>query len=409
MVQYDKKILDSLLDSYENSRLFTGENKVNINIDFPFQKSRLPAYFDESTCEYENIHSAMRELERKGYIHIVWKKGKENHIISKVVLNLEQLEQVYKYAKRIPKADLVSSNKELLTKFLNRYDTPVCQRFMVYLLDRLQTHQSVKEYIDLENLERTRLLLKGIYEIESNCRPCYIREFSIEVFHDSKTLESISGRLGKIFQNFGEDFCEKDVAAILAEYGIYHTPNYVYLKGCISFSVYDTLYEIGKLKQGMGISGEDLSAICFHEISRIKKVITIENLTTFFRWQEPESLIIYLGGYHNSIRRALLKAVYAALPDAGYYHFGDIDAGGFEIYNDLCAKTGIPFARYRMNLDTLKTYEKYGKALTENDRIRLQRMLEHFGDMDEDFGFLVRYMLEHNVKLEQECILGQMA
>ena len=28
MVQYDRKVLNHLLDSYENSRLFTGENKL---------------------------------------------------------------------------------------------------------------------------------------------------------------------------------------------------------------------------------------------------------------------------------------------------------------------------------------------------------------------------------------------
>ena len=79
MVQYDRKILNALLDSYENSRLFTGENKRNISIDFPFHKKKIPAYFDESSYEYERIHSSMQELEEQGYIRIVWKRGKENH------------------------------------------------------------------------------------------------------------------------------------------------------------------------------------------------------------------------------------------------------------------------------------------------------------------------------------------
>ncbi len=405
MVQYDKKILNSLLDSYENSLLFTGENKVNINIDFPFNKKKLPAYFDESSYEYESIHSAMRELEEKGYIRIVWKKGKENHIISKVVLNTAQLDRVYQYVKRVPKSDLILSNIALLEKYRSLYDTPVCQRFTDYILERLRGHQTVKEYIDLEDCGKTGLLLKGIFEIERNQKQCYIREFSITVFRDSKILEHIGSRLGKIFRNFGEDFADKDIAEILAEYGIYHTPNYVYLKGKISFTIGKTMYDIGSLKQGIGISGEDLSEIGFCDISAVKKVITIENLTTFFRWVEPESLIIYLGGYHNSVRRALLKAVHLALPDAQYYHFGDIDAGGFEIYKNLCAKTKIPFQMYRMDLDTLVSHQRYGKELTENDRERLKKMLEQNAGGEEEFCELIRYMLENNVKLEQECIL----
>lgn len=199
MAQYERKILNGLLDSYENSRLFTGENKVNISIDFPFNKKKIPAYFDESSYEYENIHSAMRELEEQGLINIIWKKGKENHIISKVVLNLEQLDRAYRYVKRIPKAELVAFNIAVLENCRRIYDTPVCRRFIAYLLERLCAHQSVKEYMDLEDCQKTELLLKGIFEIERNQRQCYIREFSIEVFHDSKVLENISSRLGKIF------------------------------------------------------------------------------------------------------------------------------------------------------------------------------------------------------------------
>lgn len=415
MVHYDVKILNSLLDSYENSRLFTGENKVAITIDFPFNKKKIPAYFDESSYEYERIHNEMFELEEQGYIHIVWKRGKENHIISKVVLNLEQLDDAYRYVKRTPKAELVTVNIAMLEECRRIYETPICGNFIAYLLERLYAHQTVKEYINLEDLEKTKQILKGIFAIERNQRQCYLREFSIEVFHDSKILEGISGKLGKIFLRFGEKFkengidesdvSERDFAEILAEYGIYHTPNYVHLKGDISLSIYGTVYHIGDLKQGIGISGEDLPACTFDDMSAIKRVITIENLTTFFRWKEPESLIVYLGGYHNSVRRSLLKTIHETLPDAKYYHFGDIDAGGFEIYSDLCRKTGIPFEMYRMDLDTLKTYQKYGKELTGNDRKRLERVLESDAGKEEAFDELIRYMLANNVKLEQECVM----
>lgn len=405
MVQYDRKILNALLDSYENSRLFTGENKRNISIDFPFHKKKIPAYFDESSYEYERIHSSMQELEEQGYIRIVWKRGKENHIISKVVLNTEQVEQAYEYVNRVPKTDLALTTITLLQECRGSCDTPVCQKFMTYLLERLDSNRTVKEYIDLENTEATKLLLRGVFEIERNEKQCYLREFSIKVFHDSKMLQSMSGRLGKIFRTFGEDTEEKDFAQILAEYGIYHTPNYVYLKGKVSFWVHETLYHIADLKQGIGISGEDLSAIRFCDMGEIRRVMTIENLTTFFRWEEADALIIYLGGYHNSVRRKLLKTVYEALPAAEYYHFGDIDAGGFEIYKDLCEKTGIPFRMYRMDLNTLQIYEEYGRELTEHDRIRLQRMLEAHTFEEESMREVIRYMLERNVKLEQECVL----
>ena len=121
--------------------------------------------------------------------------------------------------------------------------------------------------------------------------------------------------------------------------------------------------------------------------------------------------MIYLGGYHNSLRCALLKMIYGRLSDAQYLHFGDIDAGGFDIYFDLCARTGIPFRRFNMDLAALKKYADYGKPLTENDRIRLQKMLLQAEERDDRKGDkelteVMQYMLAHNLKLEQECIVS---
>ena len=114
--------------------------------------------------------------------------------------------------------------------------------------------------------------------------------------------------------------------------------------------------------------------------------------------------MIYLGGYHNSVRRFLLREIYRAAPDAGYYHFGDIDVGGFLIYEDLCHRTGIPFKRYGMDLKHLMQYEKYGRALTENDRTRIERMLRENPDIE--YADVLKYMLTAGVKLEQECFVG---
>ena len=142
-----------------------------------------------------------------------------------------------------------------------------------------------------------------------------------------------------------------------------------------------------------------MEGIRFCSTANVKQVITIENLTTYFRWQEEDSLLVYLGGYHNGVRRALLKEIYSSYPEAAYYHFGDIDAGGFEIYRNLRERTGIPFRMYHMDLATLQAHAAYAKHLTENDRKRLLGMRER-----EDLRGIIDYMLEQDTKLEQECI-----
>ena len=86
MAHYDIKILSSLLDSYENSLLSRGENKVNIHIAFQFTKKTMPEYFNESSLAYDEIHAVVKELERKDFLSVVWKRGNEGHSIQKVVL-----------------------------------------------------------------------------------------------------------------------------------------------------------------------------------------------------------------------------------------------------------------------------------------------------------------------------------
>ena len=399
MVQYDRKVINQLLDTYENSLLSTGENKRTIQIEFRFTKTSIPAYFDESSSEYENIHISMKELERKKLIRIIWKDNKQDYLIHKVRLMTDHLEEAYQYVGRRPKRGLEEENVALLQKYLDE-EAPVTVAFVNYLLGRLQNHRSVKEYIDLEDRKETERFLRACVLVEQNREPRYLREFSITHFQDSKYFEQIESRIAKVFRHFSEEYGEMDSIDLLAEYGIYRTPNYVYFKGNAVISIGEATVDLSLLKQGIGISGEDFPKIRFSDLSRVKKVITIENLTSFFRYCEEDSLRIYLGGYHNRIRRTLLNMIYETIPYANYYHFGDMDAGGFSILMDLRKKTGIPFMSYHMDLDTLKEYRQYAKRLNESDRNRLEKIR-----IEKEFSEVIDFMLEENIKLEQECII----
>lgn len=401
MAQYDKQVINKLLDTYESSLLSTGENIRSINIELRFVKKNIPAYFDESSQEYEMIHILMKQLEEKNLISIIWKGKREGHIIEKIHLRVDNIQQAYSYVKRIPKHDLEEYHLIQLGKYLSRVETPVCHSFVEYLISRIRSHKSVKEFIELDRYQETEKLLDTLQTIEKNKELLYIREFSIKALNDSKAFEQMTGKIASVFRKFKSECENREVSEILAEYDIYYTPNYVYLKGDVIISIKGEALHLASLEQGIGIAGDDIDRVHFVSTEKIKKVITIENLTTFFRWNEENSLIVYLGGYHNSARRMLLKEIYANIPSASYFHFGDIDAGGFEIFRDLCEKTDIPFSTYHMNLETLQKYEKFGKELTQNDRRRLEHMKER-PEMEE----LVSYMLAHNVKLEQECILN---
>ena len=405
-MRYEERILQTLLDSYERSRLSRGENEVAVHIAFPITPKTMPIYFDENSLAYEEIHGTAGHLEEMGYTCSVWKGGKKNHILQKIVLCDEKVDEIYRHLGRVPEKQMQQAQLAVLQELKTECSTPVARNFICWLMKRLEQGKTVKEYLNLDDTEGSRRLIRAIHKIETNQKEIYIREFSVQCFGDSKELEKKSGLIGKIFRRFSDDMEDMDNDVILAEYGIYRTPNYVYVKGSGRLRIgtpeaYDI--DLRSLRQGIGLSGEDLDGLEWKVDVSVKRIITIENLTTFFRWEEPDSVLIYLGGYHNAVRRKFLQKLYQVFPEAEYFHFGDIDVGGFEIYEDLCRRTGIPFTTYKMGISELDQYEQYTRELTENDRKRMDSLLNN--EAYENVWPILRYMKEHGKKLEQESIL----
>ncbi len=366
----------------------------------------MPIYFDENSLAYEEIHGTAGHLEEMGYTCSVWKGGKKNHILQKIVLCDEKVDEIYRHLGRVPEKQMQQAQLAVLQELKTECSTPVARNFICWLMKRLEQGKTVKEYLNLDDTEGSRRLIRAIHKIETNQKEIYIREFSVQCFGDSKELEKKSGLIGKIFRRFSDDMEDMDNDVILAEYGIYRTPNYVYVKGSGRLRIgtpeaYDI--DLRSLRQGIGLSGEDLDGLEWKVDVSVKRIITIENLTTFFRWEEPDSVLIYLGGYHNAVRRKFLQKLYQVFPEAEYFHFGDIDVGGFEIYEDLCRRTGIPFTTYKMGISELEQYEQYTRELTENDRKRMDSLLN--SEAYENVWPILRYMKEHGKKLEQESIL----
>ena len=141
-----------------------------------------------------------------------------------------------------------------------------------------------------------------------------------------------------------------------------------------------------------------------------KRVVTVENLTTFHDYAGAEDFVIYLGGFHNRTKREFLMFLYEQNPNLEYRHFGDIDAGGFYILEHLKEKTGIPFLSMFMNVNTIKQYKEQSKTLTVKDRERIANLLNRIESKTkedssiEDYSDVLHFMLDYNCKLEQEAI-----
>ena len=110
-------------------------------------------------------------------------------------------------------------------------------------------------------------------------------------------------------------------------------------------------------------------------------------------------MFVYLGGFHNRLRRSLFIQL-KELVQCPFYRFGDIDAGGFNIFKHLCVKTGIEFIPLHMDVQTLEKYKECCVPLTQED----QKRLTVFQSSNAIFYDEITWMLMHKKKLEQEHV-----
>lgn len=187
------------------------------------------------------------------------------------------------------------------------------------------------------------------------------------------------------------------------------TPTYVCVKGTDVLVLGEQTIDLSKINGDLALSTASL-----RELDKVqvlgKRVVTVENLTTFHDYAGAEDFVIYLGGFHNRTKREFLMFLYEQNPNLEYRHFGDIDAGGFYILEHLKEKTGIPFLSMFMNVNTIKQYKEQSKTLTVKDRERIANLLNRIESKTkedssiEDYSDVLHFMLDYNCKLEQEAI-----
>lgn len=421
MDKLQRKVLEHLLDSYERSKTFQGENQVNQSFSVNIGKL-FPRYHDDAEYDYFcQVNEAMEEL---GNVSLVALEYERRGILKKVRLNPERLDECYALLGRTPRRQEQQELIEVWEKLFlweSGVDTEEgtekllpLHRYIEAQRIRIGKNQNVEHYD--HNLQEYRDLLLAAKAVLENQEEVFIRNFSMKLFHDSKRVEQLAPKLEGLLYQYGE-FQEK--GAVLEECGVVHTPTYVMMKGngVLTLGTVNSMQEnkgeqkidLSRLSGDIALSTQSLKSLTGVEVFG-NRVVTVENLTSFHDYTAGEDFVIYLGGFHNKVKRDFLVYLYQRNPEKEYRHFGDIDAGGFYILEHLKRKTGIAFYSLCMDVATLQRYEADQKSLTENDRKRLQQLRETLqdqkrrGECAEDYGEVIDYMMDRGCKLEQEAV-----
>ena len=244
----------------------------------------------------------------------------------------------------------------------------------------------------------------------SNVSSVRERDFAKRVTNDTKSITPPVRRyLEKILQACADKETLEEYAArkrllgekaqILPLYGVIRTPQYILTQGDMDIHMADGAV-ICTRGYPYAFSSEYIEGIRRIDL-KDHRVLTIENKTTYEDCHEPGTTKIYTGGFLAFPARELLAVIYASNPDAQYRHWSDIDGGGIRIFRHV--RQFLPTAEpYRMDVGALREGAEYTTRLTENDRKYLLTCKD-----DTFFGETVKYMLEHDTKLEQEslCLL----
>ena len=398
MLNYEEKMLMTLVEQYRKSKKDSGTGVINRRTQIKPTKLYVGYYRNDGDLDDINgINETAERLQEKGFLTYEM-KGFSNEIatIYLVDAKVEDAEQYlaekYGYESKHEKMKQVEG-------IIARYSgySPVAD------LECAKLRASLDKNTVPKNYEQTEEILKALIFIERNEQLLYVREASMLIYGSSKyfeenTLDAVCGLLRK----YHERPCEENelLDEILGEYHIVAERQKICLKGDIGLVKNGRTIELGGFRDGVEFYADELDEI-EQILVRDRRFMTVENKTSYMRCREEETSYFYLGGYANRFQREFLKKVFADNPEIRYLHFGDIDAGGFYIHENLCKITGIPFRLWRMSVEELKDsrYAECLLKLSANDRKRLKALAEH-----EMYRDLVQYMMEHDVKLEQEIV-----
>lgn len=338
MNNYRNEILNEFIDRYEKSSYYKGKSEKPRKISIVLHK-KFPEYGHsfhyEETNELENIAF---QLQSQGFVEFSKKSILGDR---ELILNQEEncLDRIYKELKRVPVKEKIIHYVKLLDQY---HEEAFIKDFVDEMKKRVIHQQSLLPYLkvyDENDLENVMKILKGMIDQKDEIS---FRRFSEKVLGDTKKLEKYKNKIVHIIKDFYDDTLDNENDIFEAFY-IRKNPAYVYLKGNAILQINGQIINLNEMHYYFV-----LPSICIKDlkIKRIdaKQVMTIENLTSFHDVSLKDTFYIFTNGFHNHAIEAFLKCLYDFLGESvHYFHFGDIDAGGFHIYESLIKKTQIPF------------------------------------------------------------------
>jgi hypothetical protein len=406
------RILNILLDKYERSSFFRDDRPPTRRIILKFYdggESDFSYYDIEQSERRISVNRAVIDLSEKSVLSFEWMKGEFEHIIAKIWLNIDNLSLAYQIAERNPKSDTFDKICIEIANSKKQVKSLWASKFLQDMYDAIRYKRTLVNAIPNDDIERESLL-RAISAIDKLDGVEYMeRVFSLQTFGDSKQFEkTIKSRLLSILRKYldvDDDAIDED---ILKQVGIVKYPEQFEFCGNISITFDSDIVDFSCLSSGSTVFSSDLSSGHFIINPSIKSIITIENRANYIEYihktKSKTELVVYHGGQYSPRKRMFLRAVASSLPkNCSWYHWSDIDYGGFIMLLRLRQEIMPNVIPYRMDIVELKRYHNFSVGIQTSYAEKLKKLKIH-PELSDCYD-CIDYMLNNRLRLEQEAML----
>lgn len=408
-MNYEKYILNLLLDKYESSKSFyEGYSRRRI-LYKPEKDTALNTKLIRPS-EKEKFIKAINDLKVEKLIDFKWEKFEENNLVKEIwlIIGEQALSKAYSICDRESKSSVSSQIVEIAETQLMTVKTEWIKTIYQNIVD--EAKQKGKQWKFPLQIDQTIEISKVLSMLDNNAHVnINKRLLSVRLFSDSKYFEkNVQKKLLQILNRYLFDWNETELTdkEKLQQIGIGYSPEIMYFAGPVSLVLIDgQTIDCSSFKSGYYLGADMLSKVKKVECADLDKILTIENLTNYYWYLQREHnekcLVIYTGGFITKNQSQLLEKL-AVKENVETYHWGDIDLGGFRIL--LQIKTVMPKVQpLKMDLNTFEKYSDARKKVSSEYIQRVRSAMEQ-----EEFGMfydVLNRIVETKQILEQEAEL----
>lgn len=406
-------ILNRLLDKYENSKHLLEPEHSNRRVMLRIERKELPEYKHETADIRDAFNRAARELEREQLISIEWLKDRP--VLSRLVLNLDQVERCYQMAGRTHPRRQAEIVTQMVQGALAGIETPWIVSWREDLCENARRTYTVPGYCRKDTAFLSKLLSALTQYDALRGESVTMRAFSSRCYHNSKTFErEIRDTFFRIAEKYHRglaETCEHTEMGVrdkLAYLGIYARPELYELSGCCTMTTQAGTIDIGSAyPYGIALPSTAVDCITEVNLSNIHSIVFIENKTNYDEYLvselKPDVLAVYHGGFLSPQKRKLVSKIADAVCEStSVFFWADIDLGGFQMFAHL--QQLIPDLQpMRMSGENVALHWQKGLERSEEylERLR-QAQSENIYPMFDD---AIQEILKRGVTVEQEVFL----